>query len=49
MDVTPISGVEELESHIQQVVLDPETRLNAKLFDEVELQLTGTDLIYVTV
>jgi hypothetical protein len=37
----PITGVEELERHLQQMLDDPETPLNAKLLDEVDLQLTG--------
>lgn len=41
MEELPITGLEEIESHLQQLVQDPETQLNAKLFDEVELQLTG--------
>ena len=41
MDEIPITGLEELERHVQHLVEDPETHLNADLFDEVELQLTG--------
>jgi hypothetical protein len=41
MDNIPITGLEELEGHLQHVATDPETPLNAKLFDEVELQLNG--------
>lgn len=41
MDDVPITGLEELERHLQHVVEAPETPLDAKLFDEVELQLTG--------
>jgi hypothetical protein len=41
MEEIPITGLEELEAHLRQVTDDPETPLNAKLFDEVELQLTG--------
>ena len=37
----PITGLEELESHLNQIADNPDTPLNAKLFDEVELQLTG--------
>jgi hypothetical protein len=44
MDKIPITGLVELESHLQQLVQDPETPLNAKLFDEVELQLTGKQM-----
>ena len=37
----PITGLEELEDHLQELLRAPETPLNAVLFDEVELQLTG--------
>ena len=37
----PISGLDELEKHLDQVIVDPETQLDAKLLDDVELQLTG--------
>jgi len=42
MDHVPVSGIDELETHLQQIISDPQTPLNAKLFDEVELQLNGT-------
>jgi hypothetical protein len=41
MDQIPITGLEDLERHLQQLVEAPDTPLDAKLFDEVELQLTG--------
>jgi hypothetical protein len=41
MKEIPITGLEELESHVQHLLEAPETPLDAKLFDEVELQLTG--------
>jgi hypothetical protein len=41
MDQMPITGLEELERHLQRLVEAPDTPLDAKLFDEVELQLTG--------
>jgi hypothetical protein len=41
MDQILVTGLEELERHLQQLVEAPETLLDAKLFDEVELQLTG--------
>lgn len=41
MDHVPITGLEELQNHLQHVAEDPETPLEAKLFDEVELQLNG--------
>jgi hypothetical protein len=37
----PITGLEALESHLQKLQEDPETPLDAPLFDEVQLQLTG--------
>lgn len=47
MDVTPITGLEELEAHVRQLIDDPSTPLNAKLFDEVELQLTGKSWFFI--
>ena len=41
METTPITGLDELEQHLDSLVGDPSTPLNAKLFDDVELQLTG--------
>lgn len=41
MEEIPVTGLEELEKHLEVLVEAPETPLNAKLFDEVELQLTG--------
>lgn len=41
MEEIPITGLEELERHLQFISENQETPLNAKLFDEVELQLTG--------
>jgi hypothetical protein len=38
----PIAGLPELETHLQRLLEAPETPLNGKLFDDVELQLTGT-------
>ncbi|TVY57543.1 hypothetical protein LCER1_G002856, partial [Lachnellula cervina] len=40
----PITGLEELESHLKHIVDDPDTPLNANLFDEVELQLTDSNI-----
>jgi hypothetical protein len=36
-----IAELEHLENHLEQLLEDPQTPLNAKLFDDVELQLTG--------
>ncbi|RDL31386.1 Uncharacterized protein BP5553_09595 [Venustampulla echinocandica] len=44
MDDTPITGLEELETHLQLLVSEPDTPLNAKLFDEVELQLNDGNI-----
>jgi hypothetical protein len=41
-DGIPVTGSEELESHLQILLQSPDTPLDAKLFDEVSLQLTGT-------
>lgn len=38
---TPITGLEELDRHLDELVEDPSIPLQAKLFDDVELQLTG--------
>ncbi|MCV5390152.1 hypothetical protein OFC62_36125, partial [Escherichia coli] len=40
-EMAPVLGIEELESHLDQLVAEPETPLNAKLIDDVELQLNG--------
>lgn len=39
-DNRPIDRLDELEKHIQALVETPETQIDAKLFDDVELQLT---------
>jgi len=41
MENVPVTGLEDLEKHLQQLLDAPETPLKAKLFDEVELQLNG--------
>jgi len=46
MDHVPITGLEELQNHLQRVAEDPETPLEAKLFDEVELQLNGKPALF---
>ena len=40
-DTIPVIGVEELGKHLDELHEDPSLPLNAKLFDHVELQLTG--------
>lgn len=37
----PVSGADDLENHLQQLLETPDTPLNGKLLDDVELQLTG--------
>lgn len=41
MEDIRITGLEELEKHLQKLLENGETPVDAKLFDEVELQLTG--------
>jgi hypothetical protein len=43
-DDTPIFRLEELEAHLQELIASPDVPLDKKLFDAVELQLTGTFL-----
>ena len=38
----PIDRLDELEKHVAELVAKPETEIDAKLFDDVELQLTRT-------
>jgi hypothetical protein len=40
-DTVPVAGVDELDRHLDDLVQDPSLPLEAKLFDDVELQLTG--------
>ncbi|KAK0715968.1 hypothetical protein B0H67DRAFT_610632 [Lasiosphaeris hirsuta] len=44
MDTIPITGLDELDAHLDELVQDAATPLNVKLFDEVELQLTGSNI-----
>lgn len=41
MDDIPVLGLAELEDHMGKLAEAPDTPVNAKLFDDVELQLTG--------
>lgn len=41
MDSIPISGLPELNQHLQELIDDGTIRFNVKLFDDIELQLTG--------
>ncbi|KAF4976252.1 hypothetical protein FZEAL_7059 [Fusarium zealandicum] len=40
----PISGLSELQTHLEELVDDESIPFNAKLFDDVELQLTETNI-----
>ncbi|KAI3319536.1 hypothetical protein HD806DRAFT_539230 [Xylariaceae sp. AK1471] len=40
-DTIPVSGVDELEKHLDQLMSDPTLPPDNKLFDDVELQVTG--------
>ena len=46
MDNVRISGLTELQAHVQELIDDPSAPFNAKLFDDVELQLTGKTFTY---
>lgn len=41
MEELPVTGLEELEKHVDVLLEAPDTPVDAKLFDEVELQLNG--------
>lgn len=40
-DTVPVTGVDELDQHLDELVTDPNLPLKEKLFDDVELQLSG--------
>lgn len=40
-DTIPVTGVDDLAAHLDELASDPTLPLDAKLFDHVELQLTG--------
>jgi len=42
METTPISGLDGFDKHLDELIHDPSLAVNPKLFDDVELQLTGT-------
>ncbi|KAH0599748.1 hypothetical protein MHUMG1_02538 [Metarhizium humberi] len=44
MDNIPISGLQELETHLQLLLGDPSLPFNVKLLDDVELQLTEDNI-----
>ncbi|KAI1813279.1 hypothetical protein GGS20DRAFT_488073 [Poronia punctata] len=43
-DTIPVTGVDDLEKHLDQLINDPTIALNDKLFDHVELQLTEANI-----
>jgi hypothetical protein len=45
METTPVTGLDELDKHLDGLIQDPSLILNPKLFDDIELQLTGTAFI----
>ncbi|AEO67287.1 61a8a08f-8f2a-48d0-9934-d0611c07d27e [Thermothielavioides terrestris] len=44
METTPITGLDEFDKHLDDLVQDPALTLNPKLFDDVELQLTEANI-----
>ncbi|KAK4163367.1 hypothetical protein QBC43DRAFT_319935 [Cladorrhinum sp. PSN259] len=44
MDNVPISGLEELDKHLDELVQDANLALTPKIFDDVELQLTESNI-----
>ncbi|KAL1836136.1 hypothetical protein VTJ49DRAFT_5547 [Mycothermus thermophilus] len=43
-EVTPITGLDELDKHLDSLLEDPNLELIPKLFDDVELQLTDANI-----
>ena len=41
MDTTPVTGLDELDQHLDDLIRDPTLTANPKLLDDIELQLTG--------
>lgn len=41
MENAPVTGLDELDKHLDDLLQDPDLAVNPKLFDDVELQLTG--------
>ncbi|KAI1151532.1 hypothetical protein F4825DRAFT_451410 [Nemania diffusa] len=44
-DTIPVSGVDDLEKHLDQLASDPNLPLDNKLFDHVELQVTDANIL----
>ncbi|KAI4863807.1 hypothetical protein F4820DRAFT_459276 [Hypoxylon rubiginosum] len=43
-DIVPVSGVDELDKHLDDILIDPTLPSIPKLFDDVELQLTDANI-----
>lgn len=43
-DTVPITGVDDLDKHLDQLIEDPTLPLDPKIFDHVELQLTDANI-----
>ncbi|KAI5917686.1 hypothetical protein F4810DRAFT_716223 [Camillea tinctor] len=43
-DSIPITGVDELDKHLDELIVDPTLKPTVKLFDDVELQLTDANI-----
>ncbi|KAI0127192.1 hypothetical protein BJ170DRAFT_683041 [Xylariales sp. AK1849] len=43
-DTIPVTGVDELEKHLDELIADPSLPPKTKLFDDLELQLTDTNI-----
>ncbi|KAI1163811.1 hypothetical protein F5B18DRAFT_618311 [Nemania serpens] len=44
-DTIAVSGADDLENHLDQLVIDPTLPLDHKLFDDVELQITDANVL----
>jgi hypothetical protein len=44
-DASPVTGLDELEAHLQELLEAPGTPLQEELLDEVSLQLTGMSIL----
>ncbi|EAQ88511.1 hypothetical protein CHGG_05130 [Chaetomium globosum CBS 148.51] len=45
METTPITGLDEFDKHLDDLIQDPSLTLNPKLFDDIELQLTESNIL----
>lgn len=44
-NTVPISGLDELQTHLEELTNDASQPFNLKLLDDVELQLTGINAL----